>query len=358
MRKYFVFVISFMFLFLMVSFGNAEAATQYTGKTSVGTVTLYTSDGLESFYKAVLPKFEKEYGAKVNIVTAGSGAIVNRLILQKDNPEADVILTMPPFIQKAEQAGVLTPYNPPQSAKVSAKDKDPQHYWTMVMKDYASFVYNPALMEHPPVTFSDLLKPKLYDKIAYSNPLTAGDGIGMLILLRKTMGEQAAFAYLKRLEKNVKFHTQGTGYLDILISRGEISIANGDVQMDMDDKESGLSLQPFFLRLSADSKPVTFDDPYVIGLVSKAPNPRGGQALINYFFSRAVQTYAFNIWAYPARTDITVKGTNAVKLMKLIKGIQILNVDWNKIARQQEGLEKKWEKEVLYARKESSRATQ
>lgn len=351
MRKYFLSAITFMFLFLTVSFGNANAATQYTGKTSVGTVTLYTSDGLESFYKAVLPQFEKEYGAKVNIVTAGSGAIVNRLILRKDNPEADVILTMPPFIQKAKQAGTLTPYNSPQSAAISAKDKDPQHYWTIVMKNYASFAYNPALMKKPPVEFSDLLKPKFYNKIAYSNPLTAGDGIGMLILLRKTMGEQAAFTYLKQLEKNVKFHTQGTGYLDILISRGEIRLANGDVQMDMDDKESGLSIQPFFLRLSANSKPVTFDDPYAIGLVAKAPNPRGGQALINYFLSKAVQTYAFDIWAYPARADIAVEGPNAVKLMKLIKGVRILNVNWNKIAQQQEGLEKKWEKEVLYAHK-------
>ena len=41
-------------------------------------VVLYTADGLENLYKDVLPAFEKKEGVKVNIVTAGSGEVVNR----------------------------------------------------------------------------------------------------------------------------------------------------------------------------------------------------------------------------------------------------------------------------------------
>ena len=49
------------------------------------------------------------------------------------------------------------------------------------------------------------------------------------------MGEDKAFDYLKKLEKSAKFHTKGTGYLDVLLSRNEIAFANGDLQMDLDD---------------------------------------------------------------------------------------------------------------------------
>ena len=50
-------------------------------------VVLYTADGLENLYKDVLPAFEKKEGVKVNIVTAGSGEVVNRATIEKALPE-------------------------------------------------------------------------------------------------------------------------------------------------------------------------------------------------------------------------------------------------------------------------------
>ena len=73
-------------------------------------VVLYTADGLENLYKDVLPAFEKQEGVKVNIVTAGSGEVVNRATVEKDSPKADVLVTLPPFIQQASQSGLLEPY--------------------------------------------------------------------------------------------------------------------------------------------------------------------------------------------------------------------------------------------------------
>ena len=41
----------------------------------------------------MLPAFEKKEGVKVNVVTAGSGEVVNRATIEKDQPKADVIVT-------------------------------------------------------------------------------------------------------------------------------------------------------------------------------------------------------------------------------------------------------------------------
>src|SRR5262249_40444162 len=88
-------------LVFLLGISLAACGTTQTGSSqpSLGNVTLYTADGLEAYYKQVIPMFEHQYNAKVNIVTDGSGAVVNRLLIEKDNPQADVVVTLPPFVQ-------------------------------------------------------------------------------------------------------------------------------------------------------------------------------------------------------------------------------------------------------------------
>jgi hypothetical protein len=198
-------------------------------------VVLYTADGLENLFKDVLPGFEKQEGVKVNIVTAGSGEVVNRATIEKDSPKADVLITLPPFIQQADQAGLLQAYQSANYKNVPAIAKAPNGTWATFVNNYFSFAINPDVVKTQPKTFADLLQPEYSGKIAYSNPATAGDGMAVIILTTSLMGEDKAFDYLKKLEQSAKFHTKGTGYLDVLLSRNEISLSNGDLQMDLDD---------------------------------------------------------------------------------------------------------------------------
>ncbi len=321
-----------------------------SSSSSLGTVTLYTSDGLEDYYKAVIPEFEKKYGAKVQMVADGSGAVVNRLKVEKDNPKADVVVTMPPFIQAAQKDGLLEAYASPESAAIPVDQKDSAGHWYTFINNYVNFVYNPRLTSSPPSTFQDLLQPTYKDKIAYSNPISAGDGMAVIILLEKLWGEDQAFSYLKQLEQNVKFHTKGTGYLDVLINRGEIAVANGDLQMDMADKTvGGLSLSPLFLKPSQDAKPVTFADPYVIGLVKNAPNSRGGKALIDFLLSKEAQAHTYDIYGIPARSDVSPSGDKATAVKQALNGVQIVTIDWNHVLDNQKKWQDRWQSEVLGA---------
>ena len=102
-------------------------------------VVLYTADGLENLYKDVLPAFEKKEGVKVNIVTAGSGEVVNRATIEKDQPKADVIVTLPPFIQQADQAGLLQAYESANYKNVPAIAKAPNGAWATFVNNYFSF---------------------------------------------------------------------------------------------------------------------------------------------------------------------------------------------------------------------------
>ncbi|HLI13622.1 MAG TPA: 2-aminoethylphosphonate ABC transporter substrate-binding protein [Alphaproteobacteria bacterium] len=312
-------------------------------------VVLYTADGLEDFYKAILVNFEKKTGSRVNIVTSGSGAVVNRLQTEKDSPKADVLVTLPPFVQTAVKDGLLESYKSSADSAIPASRKDPNGYWATFVDDYASFIYNPKLAKAPE-TFEDLLKPEYKGQVSYSNPITAGDGMAVVILLEKLWGEDKAFAYLAKLEQDVKFHTKGTGYLDTLVGRGEIKVANGDIQMDMDDKvHGGLAIEPTFLRPAPGQQPVTFSLPYAIALVKGGPNPAGGKALIDYLLSKEVQAKVTDVFGLPARDDVQPTGANAKAILAAVKDVKVVEVDWNHVLEKQKAWQERWRSEVIGA---------
>ncbi|TDV06747.1 2-aminoethylphosphonate ABC transporter substrate-binding protein [Paraburkholderia caballeronis] len=311
-------------------------------------VVLYTADGLENLYRDVLPAFEKKEGVKVNIVTAGSGEVVNRANVEKDSPKADVLVTLPPFIQQASQSGLLQSYQSVNYRNVPAIAKASDGAWATFVNNYFSFAINPEVVKSQPKTFADLLHPDYSGKVAYSNPATAGDGMAVIILTTSLMGEDKAFDYLKKLEQSAKFHTKGTGYLDVLLSRNEISVANGDLQMDLDDAANGgLSLKPIFLAADASGRPTTFQLPYAIGLIKNGPNQAEGKKLIDYLMSTDVQSKVPDIYGIPGRTDVPLAGKNGEAVKQAIAGVKLIPVDWNQVMAKKADWTTRWKNEVI-----------
>ena len=72
-------------------------------------MTVYSADGLATWYKPQFDDFTKNTGINVNLVEAGSGEVVSRVEKEQSNPQADLLVTLPPFIQKADQTGLLQP---------------------------------------------------------------------------------------------------------------------------------------------------------------------------------------------------------------------------------------------------------
>ena len=87
-----------------------------------GIVTVYSADGLHdgdnSWYQHQFAAFTKATGIKVQYVEGGSGAIVERLAKERTNPQADVLVTVPPFIQRAAKEQLLAEFQPQDSARI------------------------------------------------------------------------------------------------------------------------------------------------------------------------------------------------------------------------------------------------
>jgi 2-aminoethylphosphonate transport system substrate-binding protein len=312
------------------------------------TLVVYELDGFEAYLDKLAPIFEKANDCKVQRYTSGTGALVNKLMIEKDKPVASVALLMPPFLIPAKNQGLLARYVPKESSTVPAAFKDPHGYWTGWLFGPSCFIYNPALLPKPPETYEDLLDPKYKGKIAYSSPVTAGDGNLFLIQAIYSLGEKEAFEFMKKLEPSVKFHTKGTGFLDVLCSKGEILAANGDLPMDLMDKlANGMSIEPFFIRPKKGEERVAMPFYCSVSVVKGAPEPELAKKFADLLLSKEGQEALALVYGVPTRTDVKVDDPKIKQAQSYVKDVKILKVNWAEVDKKREEWVSNWSKDVL-----------
>ncbi|MFJ9853599.1 2-aminoethylphosphonate ABC transporter substrate-binding protein [Streptomyces sp. NPDC101150] len=301
-------------------------------------ITVYSADGLKSekgdgFYDKVFKDFEKKTGIKVNYVESGSGAAVQRLARERANTKADIVVTLPPFIQQADGKGLLDAYRPKGSDRVAAADKDPNGKWTSVVNNYFCFIYNKKELKKAPRTWADLADGKFKDKLQYSTPGVAGDGTAVLIKAMHDFGGQGpAMAFLKKLQANNVGPSSSTGQLAPKTDKGELLVANGDVQMNYANMKSMPDQGIFFPAAKPGAKPSTFALPYAAGLVKNAPHSANAKKFLDYLLSEDVQKEVSAIGGgFASRTDIKATDANATALAKIMDGVEVFRPDWSDI---------------------------
>lgn len=300
-------------------------------------VTVYSADGLkgergDGWYDKVFADFTKKTGIKVKYVEGGSGEVVQRAVREKSNPQADVLVTLPPFIQQADAKGLLQKYEPAGSTAVGGADKAPDGTWTSVVNNYFGFVYDKKQLKTAPKTWDDLLDASYKNKLQYSTPGVAGDGTAVLIQTMHDLGgKDQALAYLKKLQANNVGPSASTGKLAPKVDKGELLVANGDVQMNYAQSKTMPHLGIWF-PAGKDGKPSTFALPYAAGLVTKAPHSANGKKLLDFMLSQRAQTEVSSIGGgFSAREDVKATDANAIALTRLMDGVELFQPDWNDI---------------------------
>ncbi|MFD9193462.1 2-aminoethylphosphonate ABC transporter substrate-binding protein [Streptomyces phaeochromogenes] len=297
-------------------------------------VTVYSADGLkgengDGWYDRIFKDFEKETGIKVEYVEGGSGEVVQRAVREKSNTQADVLVTLPPFIQQADGKGLLQKYTPAGSDQVGGADKGADGTWTSVVNNYFGFVYNKKELKQAPTTWEQLLDAEYKNKIQYSTPGVAGDGTAVLIkAMHDFGGEKAAMGYLAKLQSNNVGPSASTGKLAPKVDKGELLVANGDVQMNFAQAKSMPNLAIWF-PATATGRPTTFALPYAAGLVTDAPHSDNAKKLLDFMLSRKAQQQVSEIGGgFSARQDTKPTDANAIALTKLMDGVEVFEPDW------------------------------
>ena len=112
------------------------------------TVTVYSTDGLANWYKPQFDKFTKDTGIAVYLVEAGSGEVVSRAEKEQSNPQADLLVTLPPFIQKADKSGLLVA-SCADTNGIPADQVGPGGNYMPIVNNALSFIANPGANPQP-----------------------------------------------------------------------------------------------------------------------------------------------------------------------------------------------------------------
>ncbi len=216
MRRFLILVI--MGLLVIGSFGTVLATE--------ADLTIYTYDSFVAEWgpaPKVIPKFEKKYNVKVQMISVGdAGHVLNRAILEKKNPRADIILGIDNnMLSKALDSGILEPY---VSKNLSLLPDelifDKTHHITPFDHGYFAIVYDTKKISKPPVSFEDLLHPRFRNKLILEDPRTSSPGLGFLLWTIAVYKEDY-LKYWERLRPNILTITEGWDTAYGLFTSGE-----------------------------------------------------------------------------------------------------------------------------------------
>ncbi len=137
-----------LFVVIMLSLTSINC-----GKRTANEVTIYVSED-QVFSEPILKDFEKETGIKVKPVfdteEAKSTGVMNRLIAEKDNPQADIYWANEPIrAEVLKQKGISLPYLSPNSKEIPDGYKDQEGYWTGFSARVRVLVVNAKLTDKP-----------------------------------------------------------------------------------------------------------------------------------------------------------------------------------------------------------------
>ena len=296
-------------------------------------VTVYSIDGLHdgdnSWYQAQFDAFSKATGITVRYVEGGGGVVVERLAKERSNPQADVLVTAPPFIQRAAAEKLLAPFTSDAAANIPGVTA----LYSPLVKNYLSFIYNDKALPGAPAKWPDLLDAKFKNKLQYSTPGQAADGTAvMLQAFHSFGGKDAGFDYLAKLQANNVGPSSSTGKLTALVNKGELYVANGDLQMNLAQMAHNPNVKIFW-PADAKGERSALAIPYVVGLVQGAPESENGKKLINFLLSKEAQTSVSALsWGLPARNDVTPGDEHYKAAQAALAGVNSWEPNWDDVA--------------------------
>lgn len=153
-------------------------ATAQDGSKSLVLYTSTPTAQVDFFVQA----FEQATGIKTEIITGGTGDLLNRVAAEAARPQGDV-LWGGSSTTGGSQPDLFVPYQPPEAAQIDPAYADPAGYnapfdaFTMVI------VYNTDLVsaEDAPKSWHDLADPKWKGKVRFANPVSSSSSYAALV---------------------------------------------------------------------------------------------------------------------------------------------------------------------------------
>ncbi len=282
------------------------------------TLTVMTHDSFAAS-ESVITAFEQANNVKVVFLKSGdTGTALNKAILSKDAPLADVFYGVDnTFLSRALSAGIYEPYASPLLAKITAEFQlDPQNqalpvdYGDICINyDKAYFAAHSLLV---PATLEDLLKPEYKNLLVVENPAISSPGLGFLLATVKHFGPDGYLEYWRTLRANglvvvddwnTAYYTNfsgssGRGPQPLVVSYSSSPAA------EVVYAATPLTDAPTASILGPDT---CFRQIEFIGILKGTKQPALAQKFVDFMLSRQFQEdIPLQMFVYPVNTDASL----------------------------------------------------
>lgn len=172
------------------------------------TLTVYTHDSFD-ISEEVVAAFEEQNNARVQFIAGGdTGTALNKLILARDNPPADVFYGVDnTFLSRALEEDIFTPYQSPLLEVIPDRFELDDQYRALPVDygdvclnyDKAYFAENDLAL---PGSLEDLLAPQYQGLLVVENPATSSPGLAFLLATVGHFGDPGYLDFWQGLVDN------------------------------------------------------------------------------------------------------------------------------------------------------------
>lgn len=197
-------------------------------------LTIYTASQKEQVAATAARLAEIVPEAQIEWVRASTGTITSRVLAERDQPKADMIMGLSAASMLVlKKAGLLEAYMPQGVGQLRSSFLDPDPPYSFTGMD----VYFPVICVNAeqargerlqsPLLWRDLTHPEFKGRIVMAHPGSSGTGYGLVAGWLQSMGEEAGWAFMDALHENVDayLHTGSAPCLDV--ARGSHLIGLG-----------------------------------------------------------------------------------------------------------------------------------
>jgi iron(III) transport system substrate-binding protein len=274
---------------ILVSFALIPILTSCR-PTSSRTVIVYVSED-QVFSEPILKDFERETGITVKSVfdteESKSTGVTNRLIAEKENPQADVYWANEPVRAEAlKQRGVSTAYLSASAEGIADQFKDPDHYWTGFSARARVLLVN-ARSTIKSVGVMSYTDPTAKGRAAIANPLfgTTTDYVAALFTI---WGDERAKIFMNDMKKNGVKVTISNGESTDFVATGQVDFSLVDSDDAVNTKKQGKPVEMIYPDQDPNGIGVLIL-PNAVALIKGAPHEENGKRLIDYLLSKETE---------------------------------------------------------------------
>ena len=293
-------------------------------------VVVYVSED-QVFSEPVLKEFERQTGIRVRAIydteEAKSTGAMNRLIAEKNNPQADVYWANEPIrAEVLKQKGISAPYLSPNAADIPNVFKDPDGFWTGFSARARVLIVNKNVKQKPD-SISAYTDPRWKGRAVIANPLF-GTTTSEISALFTIWGDKRAREFMKAMKQNDVAVSTSNGESADFVAAGQYDFSLVDSDDAVNRIRQGKPVVMVYPDQGKDGIGC-FIVPNAVVLIKGGPHPDAARKLIDFLLSRETERQL----AFADCAQIPLHpGVETPPELKSIRDIKVMQVDYAKVA--------------------------